>query len=533
MQSNLSSYSWSAKIQNGIHQEVANERGDYVYKDRPLNLPETLEKSTLRDPNQLAVVEGTKKLTYGEMSQYVLAVARYIRIKLKLKPGERIAIIDHNTTEFCVFTYATLLAGLVVVPISPKLSPNEIGVLLRDAEVRAVMVGNESLIGKIQSLLPASNVIHFISRDSIMRIRGEDFSLEDVVLFPKISEHDLAFIMYTSGTTGNPKGVMLSHFNAIHCAINYERCYELTSRDKTIISVPIFHGTGLMAQLITFIYLGGTIVLLPTFNAHNMLAASEQEEVTHTICVPTIFNLLIHEPDYRKFHIRWRVIWVGGAPLTRELFMRLHNWLPNVSILNTYGLTEATPPALMTPKEAALDKIGFVGKASPITMCKIMDLESGAPLSTREIGEIWIKGALVTSGYWRNKEQTDKAITDGWLHTGDVGWMDEDGFVYLCDRIKDMINRGGEKVYSIEVEDVIASHPDVLEVAAVGVPDDLYGEVVKVFVVPVLGKILREQDIITWAAERLAKYKVPKFVEFRIELPRNPGGKVKKKLLKE
>ncbi|MCF8567951.1 acyl--CoA ligase [Alicyclobacillus tolerans] len=530
-------YMWKHEILKDVVRENVAETAIRAYRQRPKNLPETLSRSAVLYPDKLAIVQGNVRLSYNQFYERVLAAARYLRGSLNLETGERLAIIEKNTIEFCIMVYAALVAGLIVVPVSTKLKPPEMAVILNNARVRAVFTEIEDLDQKLSGLLETPVYFiksrHLIADGDKWAVKGVHHDADyESMDFPECDEHDVAFIMYTSGTTGNPKGAMISHFNAIHGAINYEKCYGLFPNDSTVIAVPIFHGTGLMAQLVTFVYLGGTIALLKTFDAQEMLEICQREQITHTICTPTVYNLILNKTNWGDFEVKFRVLGVGGAPLTRELWRGVREWQPNAVFLNTYGLTEATSPALMTPEEMAEHKIGSVGMASPVMDCKIVDMESGRAVGFGEPGEILLKGALITRGYWANREATDKAIVEGWLHTGDVGWMDEDGFVYVCDRIKDMINRGGEKIYSTEVEDVISSHPDVLDVAAVAEPDPVYGEVVKVFVVPVQGKVLEAANIVHWTESRLAKYKVPKYVEFVSMLPRNAGGKVIKRALR-
>jgi long-chain acyl-CoA synthetase len=517
-------YTWGPEIQNSITQQVVNGTSIRAYQNRPNNLIQALQKNVELYPKKEAIIAEGIRLSYEQFYHRILHVSNYLRDEIKLEQGDRVGLLLKNTVEFCVLTYAILAAGLVVVPLSTKLKTAEIENLVKNSKARAVFVESEEVQAELNAVLETA----VIKADrSVILNQDRNGNLE----LAEPHEHDTAFIMYTSGTTGNPKGAMISHFNAIHAAMNYEKCYQLNPDDRTIIAVPIFHGTGLMAQLVTFLCLGGSIVLLEVFNTTNFLALCEQEQVTHSICVPTIYNLLLHEPGKENTRLSIRVLGSGGAPMSKELYNRILQWLPGCILLNTYGLTEATSPALMTPIEMAKDKVGSVGMASPIIDCKIVDLDTNQSLPPRQSGEIWIKGALITKGYWENEEATKNTITEGWLHTGDVGWMDEDGFIYVCDRIKDMINRGGEKIYSTEVEDVISSHPLVLEAAAVGVPDELYGEVVKAYVVPVQGKTIQIDEIVEWASARLAKYKVPKYIEIADTLPRNAGGKVLKRLL--
>jgi long-chain acyl-CoA synthetase len=285
---------------------------------------------------------------------------------------------------------------------------------------------------------------------------------------------------------------------------------------------------------LTYINLGCTIVLMPMYKTEEMLRILEEEKITSMIVVPTIYVMMLMHPDHKKYDLsHLRVAGFGGAPISGETVKMLRDWLPQIELHNTYGLTEIASPGTCMPKEDALRKLGSIGLPFPVNKCKVVDPVTGEELPPNTEGELLINSPNLTPGYWQNPEATKKAIVDGWLHTGDIAKIDEEGYVYIMDRIKDMINRGGEKIFCVEVEDVLYSNNKVMEAAVVGVPDEVYGEVVKAFIVTRPGCTLTEEEVQDWVKERLAKYKVPKYVEFVNELPKNPNGKVMKNRLRE
>jgi long-chain acyl-CoA synthetase len=342
-------------------------------------------------------------------------------------------------------------------------------------------------------------------------------------------------LLYTSGTTGRPKGAILSHLNVVHSCVTFERLYGLHDGERSLVVVPLVHVTGLVAQLWAMIAVTGTTVLLPRFDAGEALRLLAAEEITHLVGAPTVYVMLMARPDHRALPLpRLRVLGYGGAPIATDTVRRLREWLPGARLHNTYGLTETASPATCLSDADALARIDTVGRPVPVGECRTVDPASGREARAGEVGELWIRGPMVVAGYWRNPAATAAAIVDGgWLRTGDLATIDAEGYVAIRDRIKDMVNRGGEKVYCVEVEEVLCAHPGVLEAAVVGLPDPVYGEKVKACLVARPGARLEADDVRTWARERLARFKVPEVVEVLDALPRNPNGKVMKALLRQ
>jgi acyl-CoA synthetase (AMP-forming)/AMP-acid ligase II len=298
--------------------------------------------------------------------------------------------------------------------------------------------------------------------------------------------------------------------------------------DKMICCIPLFHITGLACVMLSPIFSGVACVYMRQFKTKDFLEMMAKEKVTQYMGVINVIWLMVNHPDFEQYDFSsFKAALLGGSPATEEMVRGIFNKLPHLQISVGYGLTEHFAIATSMPYKDALRKIKTVGKCHPTVDVKIVD-DEGKEVGTGTIGEIVLRSAKIFKGYWKNLEATRETIVDGWLHTGDIGKIDEEGFVYILDRKKDMINRAGEKIYSLEVENVIGDNPKVLEVAVVGVPDAIMGEVVKACIALKPGEHATEEEIKKFCSERLADYKVPKFVEFMESLPRNPAGKVNK-----
>jgi long-chain acyl-CoA synthetase len=512
-------YTWDREIVKDVEYISYNGNRVKSYINRPKHILDMFWKNVTNYPEKDALIYEDQHLTYSELDKQSELLAKYLVNRYEIKCGDRVALLMKNTATFCVSTIAILKLGAIVVPLSTKLHLREWKVLFEQADV-SLILGEDSFFTLIKS--DNNFQIPFLKESDFQDISSDFQEIPELI----ISENDPAFIMFTSGTTGLPKGAVLTHFNVIHASINYERCYELTAEDKTVIAVPIFHGTGLFAQFMTFLYLGGTSILLNTYNTKQLLLQSEKHNVTHLMAVPTIYSMLLDEMAQNSYKVNFNIVGTGGAIIPDVLLERLMETFPNSKIINTYGLTEATSPAIITPYQMAKRKRGSIGIPSPVTDVKIIDLDTGDELPANHAGELCLKGAITINEYWNNKLATKNNIVQGWLKTGDVAVRDEDGFIYLKDRIKNMINRGGEKIYSSEIEDVLYRHPKIRDVAVVGEKHELYGEVVKAVIVTKENETITPEEIKEWALQSLAKYKVPHTVKFVKELPFNASGKV-------
>jgi O-succinylbenzoic acid--CoA ligase len=348
-----------------------------------------------------------------------------------------------------------------------------------------------------------------------------------------VAEEDTFAILYTSGTTGRPKGAMLTHFGSIHSCRHFEVGVDLRPGDRTVLAVPASHVTGLIAVILSFIAIGGTTFLLPVFKARAFLELMARERINVVILVPAMYNLCLLEPDFDRHDLsHWRLGGYGGAPMPEATIEALAAKLPGLDLYNGYGATETTSPTTIVPPAMGKIRADSIGRVVACGEILVMD-DQGREVPRGQSGELWIAGPMVIPGYWNNPAANAENFAGPFWKSGDIGAIDEEGFVRIFDRKKDMINRGGFKVFSAEVENVLAHHPGVVECAIVGRPDPVLGERSVAFIVPKQG-FDDPASFRAFLAERLADYKVPDNVVLASEpLPRNPNGKVVKAPLRD
>jgi len=416
--------------------------------------------------------------------------------------GDRVANRLFNGNDWVYGFWGTLLAGAVVVPVNTRFTETEAAYVVEDS-------------GSTYVFLPGAALPE-----------GESFVVDDQ------AHQDLAAIFYTSGTTGSPKGAMTTHENFLSNIETCVRCLSLGREPglRTLISVPLFHVTGCNSQLLVLTALRGTSVIMPAFEVKQFLRAIEDERISVLTTVPAIYWLAIQQPEFASVDTsNVRALSYGGAPIAPDLVHRITKAIPSARVGNGFGLTETASVSTYLPHEQAAEHADSVGFAAPV-----VDLRIDGCDPTTGVGELLVRGPNVVAGYWHKPEQTATTFVDGWLHTGDLARLDDEGRVYIVDRVKDMINRGGENVYCVEVENALNLYPGVGEVAVVGVPDSMMGEKVGAVIVPAAGASIDPADLVAFAREHLASFKVPQFVSIRTEpLPRNAGGKVLKPVLRK
>lgn len=513
---------------------------ELVYADRPKNLTELLSNTVKKYGDQEGPIDASVRLTYGKFATSVSKVASALYHNYGIRKGDRVAIMLWSGVEFAICFFALAGIGAIIVPLNTALKEEELAFQVKDSQPAVLIIERDFYESVAEASSRIEGVKHIFvtggeppagTRAFLELIKQEELPQVQV----EVNEADPIVIMYTSGTTGRPKGALLTHKGVIASALNVAQLFDWrVGRDKLFSVAPLFHITGLAQVLCSSIYAGVPVVIAKRFKAVESLEISEKEKITAMVAVPTIFWLMIKAPEFEQHDMRsLRCLAAGGSAIPDDLLKACATKLPGVQLAPGYGLTEACGMTHTTLSlDEALSKIGTVGRVVPLLDAKVVD-DLGRELPPGEAGEVLVRGCQVMKGYWNNPEATRETIIDGWLHTGDIGKITEDGYTYILDRKKDMIIRGGENIYSVEVENVLYQNPKVLETAVVGVPDPVFGEQVKAVLVLKPGETAIPEEIQEFCAKHLAYYKVPKYVEFREALPRNPAGKVIKDRLRK
>jgi acyl-CoA synthetase (AMP-forming)/AMP-acid ligase II len=510
--------------------------GDRVvpaFCERPKTIWAMVSDAAARNPDGEALVCGDRRLTWRDVAQRSAEVATGLR-KLGLQSGDRVALLLGNRIEFVLAMLGAAHLGAVTVLLSTRQQKPEIAYVLTDCGAK-LLIHEAMLADRLPDPRDVPDLLHRISVDddeSASQFSGlvKNDALQEAA---DVAEQDVAMILYTSGTTGRPKGAMLAHCNVIHSAMIYEACMELTSADRSIAAVPLAHVTGVVANIMSMVRCAGTLIIVAEFKAAEYLKIASRERVTQTVMVPAMYNLCLLQAGFDSCDLgAWRIGGFGGAPMPIATIEKLAVKLPGLKLINAYGSTETTSPSTIMPPELTAAHLDSVGLPCPGADIIVVDPD-GHELPRGEIGEIWIGSGSVINGYWNNPKATAESFTGGFWHSGDLGSIDAENFVRVFDRQKDMINRGGLKIYSAEVESVLAGHSAVVESAIIAKPCPVLGERVHAVVVTrddgVSAEALR-----AWCAERLSDYKVPETIDLTAEpLPRNANGKVMKRQLRE
>jgi fatty-acyl-CoA synthase len=511
----------------------------------PLN--ELLPKAAKLYPLREAVVCGDVRLNYREFAGRVWRLAKGLE-SLRLQQNDRLAILHENCHVFLETYFAAAHLGLILVPLNFRLSPKELAMILSDSGA-LVLIAQAKFQDKVANLPEFGCKMDRVIWTQKAPERG-DMEYENLLAAQegtppaerRLGDEDVAHLYYTSGTTGRPKGVMLSHKNVKSHALGTIAELHLKDSDHWFHVAPLFHLADAWATF-AMTWVGGKHVIVPAFDPARVLKLIQEERITLTNLIPTMLNMMVNHPDAGMFdYSSLRVILSGGAPIAPEVVRKIIETF-KCDYIQTYGMTETSPYLTLSilkdhlkslPREKQLEFKASTGREFINVSLKVMGPEGKeVARDNREVGEIIVKGDTVTRGYWNLPEETGKAILDGWLYTGDLAVVNEEDYVTIVDRKKDMIITGGENVYSTEVENVLYTHPSVLEAAVIGVPDAKWGEAVKACVVLKPGKTATDQEIIALCKANLAHYKAPKSVDFLEALPRTGSGKIYKKGLKE
>ncbi|MBR8838433.1 MAG: long-chain-fatty-acid--CoA ligase [Stigonema ocellatum SAG 48.90 = DSM 106950] len=494
-----------------------------------MNIVQNVERGSCLFPNKPALIFEGKYFTYKDLNEMANRVANGLR-GLGIEHGERVALFLPNIPEFVISYLGIQKIGAIAVSVNTSLKSDELKFILDDC-CAAVLITTETLCENVHKqdlphlkhiLIAEGNAVEGITLGELMANASSSARAVEM------KGDDPAAILYTSGTTGFPKGATLSHGNVISNMYSMNRCCGMRPNDKILLFLPMFHCFGQNAILNSALNICATIVLHRSFEPETVLTSVVDHNITIFFGVPTTFILLLDRASTRDLSSRYYFSAAAGLPV--EIARRWQEKFGE-AINQGYGLTETSP--LASYNHHLKYKLGSIGSPIENVEMKIVNLDDGYEVAPGDIGEIVIRGSNVMLGYWNRPSETAKVIRDGWFHTGDIGQMDDLGYFYIVDRLKDMINTGGLKVYPAEVENVIYQHPSVAEVAVYGLPDVLMGEQVKASVVLKPDQMVAEEEIIAFCHQRIAKFKVPSAVEFVTSIPKNPTGKVLKRLLRQ
>ncbi|MCC5859828.1 MAG: long-chain fatty acid--CoA ligase [Ectothiorhodospiraceae bacterium] len=505
-------------------------------------LSQPLHKALREAPGRTAVVFGRRRWSYAEFVDRVSRLAGALK-EQGLRPGDRVGMLAINSDRYLEFFYGTFWAGGAVNPVNIRWSPTEIAYSLDDCDTRILIVDDAfaSLLPEVRRHSESLNTVIYAGEEATpASMLDYETLIQRADPVPDVVRQgdDLAGVFYTGGTTGLPKGVMLTHANIYLNALSTLTAVNRQHSTVGLHSAPLFHVAGLSLTGQLFARLG-THVVLPQFEPGMVLRAIEEEEISETFLVPTMLKRVLEHPDFRRRRLdSLRFVMYGAAPIDGKLLDRATEAFPQARFAQMYGMTElgavatVLPPWSHTPEGRKAEKLRSAGLPIPCAEIRILG-PGGEELPHGETGEIVVRGPCVMPAYWSKPEQTREVLDEGWMHTGDAGYMDADGFVFIVDRIKDMIVSGGENVYSAEVERAVLTLPQVSDCAVIGVPDDDLGERVHAVVV------LKEHETLTLDALKahcrrlIGGYKCPRSMEVRSELPLSAAGKILKYKLRE
>jgi acyl-CoA synthetase (AMP-forming)/AMP-acid ligase II len=508
-----------------------------TFKHRFKNVWEMFSKAASAYSDQVFLIEGPNQLTFRETANKVAIMAAFLREKAGVYKGDHVGMLMENSIFFIITFWAIQKLGATAVVFNTRLAAPELARQFQVSDIK-VLLCSPLLSMKVQEIPPGSFSVQQI-------VLGPSWEGEFTGQVPELSigeilEDDVALILFTSGTVGLPKGVMITHRNLITSALKtgytYSQYKDLPGQEvsKTVIAAPLFHVLALQEQLMTSVFMGISCVLVSSYQPQEIVNLFVRERVTTLAMTPTMYWMLLHKTPIRDAGLDCiKLIVYGGAPMPPDLLMELRQTFPGVKCINGYGLTESSVISILNDEFCELRPTS-VGLPALCTEVKVVD-PSGKELKANDIGELAVRGALVSKGYYKMQEETARVYREGWFYTGDMAYRDVEGFIYLVGRTREMINRGGENVYPVEVENILHLHPKILDVAVFGLPDPVLGEVVGCAIILRPGvEEFTPGEVKEFCQKQLADYKIPQKIFFVTELPRNPGGKViKKKLIEQ
>jgi acyl-CoA synthetase (AMP-forming)/AMP-acid ligase II len=508
----------------------------FTYPDRPEHVRAMLSDAVAWAPQREAFVypEYDRTDTYRQLSARIDDLAAGL-VDAGVGAGDIVSVLLSNGPAFVETFFACARIGAITAPVNTRVSPRELSYLLDDANP-AVLVTEAELASLVADAeyepAPGSYFVVEPGLDGEGRPYDALFGTDATVPKPDTSEFDVRTIMYTSGTTGQPKGCLISEFNLVNSAINYQTSFGTDDGMRSLVTVPLFHGAGLVSNVLHTVRGAGTCVVYDGIGPNTFLSAIETYGIEFTLTVPTTYVLAMSQGSPEEYDLSSLEIAAhGGAPMPTENVRRLREVFPGVDLCDAYGTTETTAGLVtMCPDEYTDERAETIGLPAPPVELAVVD-DDRQPMGPGEVGELAIRGPIVISQYRNRPEATAEAFANGWHYTGDLATIDESGFVELKGRSRDKIVRGGENIYVLDIEEVLTSHEKVLEASVTGFPDAVLGERVLAAVVPKPDTRLTEDELREHALDRLSDYKIPEVFRIVDELPKNPGGKVLKKEL--
>ena len=490
-----------------------------------------ISKWAIYYPDKIAIkeYETGRTLSYKQLNNVANYLSNYFLNELKLKTGDRVVILAENSLEHIVLFSVAQKTGLILVPLNYRLAPRELDYQLNDSEPQLIITEKKYLenVSALKSFQIISNKLNLdVLIDIVENEKDKNHFFDSIEDF---DENHPVFILYTSGTTGLPKGALYTHKMLFWNSINTALRLDITSNDRSISCTPMFHTGGWNVIPTPFLHHGAYVCLMKKFDPAIVLKLLEEEKATMFMAVPTMLSMMAQSPDFYKVDLSSvKYFIIGGEPMPLPLIEVWHK--KGVPIRQGYGLTEVGPSVTSLHQDDAVRKMGSIGKINFYLKYKIVD-DNGNEVKQGEVGEFILKGPSVTPGYWKNPTATGESLKNGWFYTGDLVREDEEGFLYVVDRKKNMFISGGENVYPAEIEKFLYTHPLIQEVAVIGVPDEKWGEVGKAYIKLKEGASISPDEFKKYCEGNLARYKIPKYFEIIEEIPKSETGKISKKAL--
>lgn len=523
---------WQDKIQNDfVPKTLSNGQVIETFADMPRSLYGFLGNTAEKHPEHMALSDDLgRKLTYRQLKEKVDQFAGYLGYSLKIKPNAHIAVMAYGTVEYIVIFLSVIKLGAVAVILPTKFKEEEIHSLSDRADLDCIICDQRYELWFDKYKQSGVPVISYTPEEDVYSLSPYRIPAGTPDIPPRDEYENVSVMMFTSGTTALSKGVLLTNYNFVHAAGVYQMAFDITDQDITVIPVPIYTITALSAVIGTFLYVGGTIYLQRIFHAEQILACIRDHQVTYMHAAPTVCSILLEKRHSFLNLPSLRRIVCGGSRMPGDKIKKLYEWLPACEYHNVYGMTETTSPATIQ-KENALESTEIVSNGFPVPGLSFKVIgENGEEVLPGETGEILVSGACIMAGYYK-LDTPD--YQNGCLHTGDVGYFTPDGHCYVVDRKKDMINRGGEKMTSFDVEEQMYQIDGISEAIVVGIPDELYGEVPAAMVKLESGVTWSEESIQAYLRNRIAKYKIPVKIIFTDEIPLSAGGKPNRAIIRK